>query len=164
MADAIINKPSRNERKSVPNPAHADTHRRGRQAGRSAAPPPVPRPPTTTAAAESKQLPPPGVASARGGSDPFCRPVGFCSPDPGARSRVATRGSGVSLEAAAAAVAAGAGGDGALRDAGALRLHQRHTQLPQQGAGAPPRRQGARQHPHAVQKREGHTLAPLPLR
>jgi len=71
---------------------------------------------------------------------------------------VATRGSGVSL---AAAAAAGAGGDGALGDAGALRLHQRHTQLPQQGAGAPPRRQGARQHPHAVQKREGHTLASL---
>lgn len=72
---------------------------------------------------------------------------------------MATRGSGVSLEAAAAA-AAGAGGDGALGDAGALGLHQRHPQLPQQGAGAPPRRQGARQHPHAVQKREGHTLAP----
>lgn len=47
------------------------------------------------------------------------------------------------------------GGDGALGDAGAVGLHQRHTQLPQQGAGAPPRRQGARQHPHALQKREG---------
>jgi len=66
---------------------------------------------------------------------------------------VATRGSRISLEAAAAA--AGAGGDGALGDAGALGLHQRRTQLPQQGAGAPPRRQGARQHPYAVQKREG---------
>uniref|UniRef100_A0A804LQ66 Uncharacterized protein n=1 Tax=Zea mays TaxID=4577 RepID=A0A804LQ66_MAIZE len=65
-------------------------------------------------------------------------PVGFCSSDPDVRSRVAARGSRVSLEAAAAA---GTGADGALGDAGALGLHQRHTQLPQQGAGAPPRRE-----------------------
>jgi hypothetical protein len=75
---------------------------------------------------------------------------------------VAARGSEFSLEAPAAAVAAERRGDGALGDARAVGLHQRHPQLPQQGAGAAPRRQGARQHPHALQKREGQPLlAPL---
>jgi hypothetical protein len=63
------------------------------------------------------------------------------------------------------ALAAARGGHGALGDARAVGLHQRRPELPQQGAGARPRRQGARKHPHALQKREGQPppfTLPLP--
>lgn len=46
-------------------------------------------------------------------------------------------------------------GDGVVRHARALGLHQRRPQLPEQRAGAPPRRQGAWKRPHALQEREG---------
>lgn len=35
------------------------------------------------------------------------------------------------------------------------RFHQRHPQLPEQGTREAPRRQGTRQHPNALQNREG---------
>ena len=45
--------------------------------------------------------------------------------------------------------------DGDVGDERAFGVHQRHPQLPEQGSGEAPRRQGARQHPNPLQKRKG---------
>src|SRR5207247_1951340 len=144
----------RNQQREYSTPPGAD-----RQTGRQISQPPAPPPTTSRRPPRPNQNPPSSFLLAGARADPFRRRRRVLLP-PIRAPDLARRHADPWAALEAAAVEEEEGGDGAPGNAGAVGVHQRHTQLPQQGAGAPPRRQGARQHPHALQEREGQVTPP----